>query len=215
MSSAQRRRQRALEKKRKEREEKKRRERARREAARSQSSLGRLLAKAGELPVEECVISRGWRDRGSAHILLARRRENGRLLVGGYYVDLWCMGLKDTAVLPDLDPDEYQQSIKPEIFHDEVEFEPCDPSLARAIVERAIEFARRFGFRPNKRWADSVRVFAGIEPSAEPVETGRNGKPCLVMKPHENLLGARRRLERILPAGEFEVVEPGEPPASQ
>ncbi|GAB4253770.1 hypothetical protein [Deferrisoma sp.] len=210
MAISERRRQKALEKRRKEREEKRRRERQRRLSARAETATGRLLARAGDLPIEECVISRGWRERGKAHILVARRMENGRLLVGGYYVDLWCLGLKDTAVLPNLDPEDYRTNIKPEIFHDKVEFEPCEPGLALAVIEAAIEFAGTLGFRPDKRWPESARLFAGVEPSPEPIETGRNGKPCLVIKPGENLMGPRRRLERLLEPGAYEIVEEGE-----
>ncbi|GAB4257150.1 MAG: hypothetical protein Kow0092_03820 [Deferrisomatales bacterium] len=165
------------------------------------------VAECGDWPVEECVISKGWQERGLAHILLARRTPEGTLLVGGYYVDTLCVGLKDTAVLPNLDPGEYQERIKPQIFNDPVEFEPCSPEVARAVVEGAVEFAARYGFRPAKRWEESRRVFDGVEARAEGLAFGKGGKPCLVLRNDPAERAARARLERTAGPGNYEVVE--------
>ncbi len=194
--------------KRKEREKRLRMERARRQARAPDLTRRRLLEMAGRLPILECVISRGWRERGLAHILLARVAPDRRLLAAGYYVDLLCLGLKDTAVLHNLDPAEYEQSIKPNVFNDPVELEPCDPGLARAVVEGAIEFAGRFGLKPNKRWSDSRRLLDGIEPAADDIPFGRDGKPCLVLRPGEDVTGPLRRLERVLGSGNFLTERP-------
>ncbi|TLN23354.1 hypothetical protein FDZ71_03080, partial [bacterium] len=123
-----------------------------------------VLARAGEFPIVECVISKGWEERGLAHILLARKLPNERLLVGGWYVDTLCLGIKDAAVLPGIEPADYESRIKPEIFHDKVEFEPCEPELALKITSGAADFADKIGFRPNKRWGESRHLFAGLEP---------------------------------------------------
>ena len=195
--------------KRKERERRLRMERARRQGKAPELTRRRLLEMARDLPMRDCVISRGWRERGLAHILLARTAPDGRLLAAGYYVDLLCLGLKDTAVLHNLDPEEYEHSIKSNVFNDPVELEPCDPGLARAVVEGAIEFAGRWGLKPNKRWGESRRLLAGIEPAADRIPFGRDGKPCLVLRPGEDLTGPRRRLERILGPGNFLIETPG------
>jgi hypothetical protein len=41
----------------------------------------------GGAPVADCVISRGWRERGLAHILVARELPNGKLVAAGFFVD--------------------------------------------------------------------------------------------------------------------------------
>ena len=181
---------------------------AKQRAAREGKGARSLLARARELPVAECVISKGWQDRGLAHILIARREDDGSLLVGGYYVDTLCTGLKDSAVIPNLAPDDYHGRVKGSIFNDPVTFEPCDPGLARAVVEGAIAFAERFGFRPNRRWEDAKRCFAGIEPAPDGLVFGRDGKPCLVVRPGENLAAARAKLDRSLGEGNYRVEVP-------
>ncbi len=193
--------------KRKERQEKNRRLRIRRVQEKVRKGIRYWLERAETLPIAECVVSRGWRERGFAHILLARRAAADDLVVGAYYVDLLCLGLRDTAVLGPLDREEYQGTLKSALFNDPVDFEPCDPGAALGIIEGAIAYAARYGFRPNKRWSQSRRVFAGIQAISPDVEWGRDGKPCLVIKPGEDVTGPRRRLERLLGTGGFIVEE--------
>ncbi|MBI5014723.1 MAG: hypothetical protein HZB55_04445 [Deltaproteobacteria bacterium] len=190
--------------KRRKREKEVREARARQKAKQVEEGGKKILGKTPDLPVVDCVISKGWQERGLAHVLLARRLPTGRLLAGGYYVDTLCVGLKNTAVLPNLDPDEYERTVKPNVFNDPVEFEPCEPSLARAVVEGAIEFAARFGFRPNKRWEESRRLLEGVE-AAEGLTFGRAGKPCLVVRPGDTAAGPLARLERTVGPGNYLV----------
>jgi hypothetical protein len=195
--------------KRKKREKELRAAQARRKAqeAGAEAMPKKFLQKAAELPIAECVISKGWQERGLAHVLLARELPTGRLLVAGYYVDTLCLGLKDTAVMPNLRPEEYEKNIKPKVFNDPVELEPCAPSLAKAVIEGAIEYAHRFGFKPNKRWEESRRLLEGIEPAPDELQFGREGKPCLVLRGGEKAPGALVRLERSAGPGGYAVVE--------
>ena len=191
--------------KRKERQEKSRRLRIRRVQERVRRGIRYWIERAETLPLAECVISRGWKERGFAHILLARRVAADELVVGAYYVDLLCLGLRDTAVLGPLDPEEYQGTVKSTLFNDPVDFEACEPGVALGVIEGAIAYAARYGFRPNKRWPQSRRLFVGIQATDPDVQCGRDGKPCLVLKPGEDVTGPRRRLERLLGPGGFIV----------
>ncbi|MBI5442570.1 MAG: hypothetical protein HY900_15315 [Deltaproteobacteria bacterium] len=195
--------------KRKKREKEVQEDRARQKAAAAEGSPRRFLAQARELPIDECVISKGWQERGLAHILLARKLPTGNLMVAGYYVDTLCVGLKDTALLPNVQPEEYSRNVKPNVFNDPVEFEPCEPALAKAVVEGAITFAGRFGFKPNKRWEESKRLLDGL-PEVAPPAFGRNGKPCLVLRGGEKAPGAVARLERTAGPGNYAVEEAAE-----
>ena len=191
--------------KKKKREKELREAQARRRAAEAEHNPRRALHQAADLPIVECVVSRGWADRGLAHVLLARRNPSGKLVVGGYYVDVFCLGLKDSAVMPNVDDEEYREKVKPNIFNDPVEFEDCDPGVARAVVEGAIDFASRFGFRPNKRWEESRHLFQGIEAKPDGIVFGKDGKPCLVRRGGDKAPGAVARLERKAGPGNFLV----------
>jgi len=169
-------------------------------------SVKSLLAKAQELEIHECVLSDGWRENGFAHILLARKIPEGGLLVGGYYVDTLCAGLKSTAAMT-TSLEAYESQIKPGIFNDEVNLKPCDPGLVVAIIKGAVEFSAKYGFKPHKRWIESQPVLAGIEPKADGVEFGKDGKPCVRADHTDNLRGVLNRLERTAGAGNYTVME--------
>lgn len=149
-----------------------------------------------ELPIADCVISEGWQERGLAHILLARTLPDGNLMVGGYYVDTFCLGIKDSAILEKLPPQEYEETIKPTIFNDPVNLIPCDPSLARAVVEGAADYALELGFKPNKRWPEAKKLFAGIDPLPTPLVFGKEGKPCYVRRDESNAQAIIAKLNR-------------------
>lgn len=193
--------------KRRQRQRQVRQDKTRRRTETQEQGSGNLVRRVENLPVEECVISKGWRDRGVAHILLARRRGDGQLLVGGFFVDLLCVGLKDCAVIPEVDRDEYANNVKDNIFNDAVEFEPVEPGVARAVVEGAMAFAGELGFRPNRRWTEARKLFGTIAAQPEGLEFGRDGKPCLVLRDGENLRGAQARLQRKLGEGGFQIVD--------
>ena len=193
--------------KRRPREQLIRREKSLRKSRVQGQGSGRLLSSARDLPVVECIISQGWRERGLAHILLARDLGDGHFVVGGYFLDTLCLGLKDTAALPRVEREEYESNVKPNIFNDTVEFEAVKPGFARGLVEGAMKYAEGLGFRPSRRWAESRKVWSGIEAQPVDVEFGRGGHPCLILRDGENLRGAIARLERTLKPGMYEIVD--------
>lgn len=166
-----------------------------------------LLNHCDRLPIWECVISQGWGKRGLAHILMVRDRGDGALLVGGYFVDFWCVGLKACAAIPSVAKDEYANNVRNNIFNDDVEFEPIEPGVALALVEGAIAYAAEYGFRPNRHWPEARKLFRGIEPIPTGLTFGVDGKPCLVLRDRDSLAGAQARLERRLPDGAYLLVD--------
>lgn len=189
--------------KRRQREKEVREELARKKA--QAAAAGRdTVARASDLPVADCVISKGWKERGLAHILVARELPTGKLVAAGYYVDVLCVGLKNTALLPNVSREDYEGSVKPNLFNDPVEFEPCAPGLARAVVEGSIAFAGTYGFRPNKRWEETRKILEGLE-GFEEVAFGRDGRPCVILRKGENVAGVLARLERTVGAGGYLV----------
>lgn len=208
MSMDERRRRKAAEK-RKSREKRVAREKARLRGAGEGQDAPPVVV--GDLPLGECVISKGWKERGLAHLLLTRRQPDGKLLVGGWYVDTFCLGLKDCAVIPNVEEGEYQENLKPNIFHDAVTFEPCKPAFARALVEGAIDFAGQYGFKPAKRWEQSRPLFGEEAVSGgSRLSFGKDGKPCYVKRGETNAQGILARLERKAGPGNYLVEESAE-----
>lgn len=158
-----------------------------------------------DLPIVECVNSRGWEESGLSHLLLVRRFPDDNVLVAGYFVDTFCLGIKDCALLERMSESDYRTNIKPSIFNDPVEFVDIDPSMAMGIAEGAAEFAAKFGFKPNKRWSEARKMFEGIEPPANPPSFGKNGKPCYVKRDETNQAAILAKLERAAGTGGYTV----------
>lgn len=55
-----------------------------------------IRLKARTLPVVACYINENWQECGEAHILVVRSHKSGNYTVGGYLVDTYCLGVKDT-----------------------------------------------------------------------------------------------------------------------
>jgi hypothetical protein len=209
MSMDERRRRKAAEK-RKHREKRVAQEKARQRGAGEGGSHASPPVSVGDLPLGECVISKGWKERGLAHLLLTRRQPDGKLLVGGWYVDTFCLGLKDCAVIPNVEEGEYQENLKPNLFNDDVTFEPCKPAFARALVEGAIAFAGQYGFKPAKRWEQSRPLFVEEAAGSSRITFGKGGKPCYVKRGETNAQGILARLERKVGPGNYLVENPPE-----
>jgi len=193
--------------KRKKREQKKNEIKVKQRSSIVGGAAAPTIKSLADLPIHECVISKGWEERGLAHILLAKELPNGKIVVGGWYLDIFAMGVKDSALLPGLDLSEYEERIKPNIFNDDVEFEDCDPALAVALVDGAAEYGEKLGFRPNKRWEESRSIFAGITPAEDLPAFGKEGKPCYVKRGETNSAAIIARLTRSVGEGNFTVVE--------
>ena len=186
------------------------------EMRRKKSQARQPTAEAGEtqkalavkdLPIVECVISEGWEERGLAHILLVRRLPDGNVMVGGFYVDTLCLGIKDSALLEKVTEEDYRSGIKPAIFNDPVTLVDCDPVLARAVALGAENFASRFGFKPGKRWSAARTIFADIEQMDVPPVFGREGKPCYVKRDETNGAAIEAKLARMAGPGNYLVRE--------
>lgn len=160
-----------------------------------------------DLPVVECVISKGWEERGLAHILLARGLPDGNLMVAGFYVDTFSLGIKDSALIERIAENEYRNTIKPTIFNDPVELVDCDPRVAKAVALGAADYALPLGFKPNKRWPEAKSIFAGIELPETPVVFGKGGKPCFVKRGESNSQAVLAKLARAVGEGNYSVEE--------
>src|SRR5438045_3086982 len=52
-----------------------------------------LARRAAEFPVDQCFISRHWKERGIAQVLVVRQLLDGMSLMGVYLVDVFCLGI--------------------------------------------------------------------------------------------------------------------------
>jgi hypothetical protein len=142
---------------------------------------------------------------GLVSVLVAREVRPGRVRVGGYLVDVYCLGVKaisgprlvDEPALPEFVQD----------FYSAYDGLPASAplELAQHLVFGAIEYARGLGFEP----APSFPAVAGLlGPWSGPsdIEFGRNGKPFFSQGPYDDPDAIMKTLERSVGSGNFDYL---------
>jgi len=168
-----------------------------------------FVKRAREFPIFECLINPQWQEQGLAHILLSRKQPNGKLIIGVFLVDIFCLGLKNTFCNADIPLEEYENSLKGRMYQ-ETSCINCHPRLAHRIIYGAIEYARDLGFKPNKDFALSRYVLD--EPSDVDlffdVKFGKDGRPFYIAGPDDDSEYIIGKLTKRLGEGNFTFIHP-------
>ena len=193
----------------------KQKEKRKAQAAASQwtpfASLSRRkkILQANSFPIHECLVNPSWRERGFAQILLTRRQPDGNLAFGCYLVDTYCLGLKNTFCNADIPVSEYDLKIRSQMFREEPS-EACPPALAHEIIYGGIDYAARFGFKPNRDFETSQHILDGrdaVGPGGQ-VEFGYDGKPLFVAGPEDNVNWILKQLDATAGKGGYDYICP-------
>jgi hypothetical protein len=172
--------------------------------ARGPMSVLQHVRQARSYPLEGCWIMPGWQESGIAVIVVARRQGNGNIVYGSYLVDHFCLGLKNTLFNADIPIGQFRREVLPEAMHGE-EPEEISPALAHEIIYGAIEFAGRYGFRPQRDYRRSRYILdpPELHPRTGTVEFGREGQPFFIAGPYDNVDAILRQLDRTAGEGNY------------
>jgi len=184
--------------------------RRKRKSRASSDILGtRAILKAREYPIYECLINSGWEEQGVASILLSRRQPDGRIVLGVYLVDIFCLGLKDTFCKADVPLSIYEGEIKPKCYS-LIEPVECPIPLAHSIIYGGIEYAEKLGFKPHKDFKLSKHILEEPDKIERvKVEFGKEGKPFYISGPRDDPQKIQRiikQLERSVGPGNFDFL---------
>ena len=167
-----------------------------------------LIKKAKQFPINECLVNEDWQGKGLAHILLSRKQPNNELIIGVFLVDIYCLGIKNTFCNANISLEDYEK-LKFRMSQ-ESSLITCDPKLANRIIYGAVEYARRLGFEPQKDFA--LSQFILDEPSDADllfdVEFGKDGKPLYIAGPNDNVDHVMKQLSKNVREENFHYVLP-------
>ena len=139
-----------------------------------------LEEKANKLPVYKCYITSNWETEGECHIIVARQRGNGNLCVGNFFVDTWCMGVKDSFGDVNMTIGNFE-----EMLQHTYEMVEIDYPTVHNLIYGAVEFAGEAGIEPYKdywTWKGVLDEDTDDVPFIEH-EYGKDGKYFLVARP--------------------------------
>lgn len=165
-----------------------------------------LVRSARRFPVFESLINDNWQDQGMANILLSRRQPDGNYVIGVYLTDMFCLGVKNTFCNANISSEQYA-SLKLNLKRD-APLIPCDPRLAKAIIYGAIDYAKQWGFEPQKDFSLS-RFVLGERMENDPehsVSFGKDGKPCYISGPDDDVDFIMNKLRKTAGDGNFEYI---------
>ena len=170
-----------------------------------------IIRRARTFPIFECLISSNWKtsDTELIQVMVARQQTEGAICFGSYLIDRLCLGVKNTLAKADISLSDYENKIRERTFRAGTP-EECTPELAHQMVYASIEYAAKFGFSPEKDYAQSQYLLAPRGELAEPykLKFGKNGKPLFIAGPFDNVEEITQQLEKTAGHGNYDVVVP-------
>jgi len=183
---------------------------------RSRARALMLISQSGKWPLLECWITADWREPGSITQIAVVRKSpmGGEVVVGGFLVDLGCLGIKDALANIYRSESEYRREYR-DSFMASQPMEACDLDLAAKVVDEAIKYAKNLGFQPHSDSRYALKVLGEAHPEKYDEEVplgGEDGKPLFIAGPYDDVKRVTRILDRSVGQGNYNFIVPlGDP----
>ena len=163
----------------------------------SSTSLAGLARRAAAEPIYRCLFQKALFEGGEGIVLLARGTPATGFAVGGFLIDGYCLGVKDSFLHAGIEEREVEALIAATELS--APLEPAAPGYARKLVEEAAAYARSIGIQPHKDFAAVKAMFGDVIADAGDAtfSFGFEGKPLYIAGPEDTPAQIRRRLEAL------------------
>lgn len=160
------------------------------------TSLPTQVLRAAQTPIQHCLLCGGLFDSGMATLILARGVTSYNLALGGFLIDTWCLGVKDT----------FFHTIGAESFEDLLAkmeaagpVTSVDPAYARKLLRDAAAWAASLGIAPHRDFAVLDKLFGDVDADSCDVtfQFGRDGEPTYISGPSESSAQVAHRVRVI------------------
>ncbi len=157
-------------------------------------------AKYIEYPILECLMGKSIDKVGMGSVLIARETPYAEVAVSAFVVDAWCLGVKE-AFFTVMRKADYLSKLKPMLTktHEEHGIQAAEPACARKLLQEAVAYGKSLGFEPAGEYWRAEKLFGDADPSCCGTEFafGREGKPCYVQGPNDDMKVVRHVIERL------------------
>lgn len=163
-----------------------------------------IKQKARTLEIGKCYVISDLEEAGEGHIIVSRKHTGGRVSVGFFLVDIWCVGVKDSLYRLRMEAYEFDEMIDSY----RLGLRECSYDEAHNWIYGAIAYAEEAGIAPDKSFK-LTQYFLEEDNDDVPFmefEFGRKGKHTLVA--NSNLEASRYLplLEKNLGKGNYEYI---------
>ncbi len=120
-------------------------------------------------------------DSGMSSLYCVRSTPSG-FIGASFLVDMYCLGIKFTELLRNLDLQALSEHVK------DRGAKTVSPAYALKKIQFAIEEAQKYGFPPHPDTEMHLRIFQDVDPTecSDEFEFGRDGKPFYLPGPYES-----------------------------
>lgn len=142
---------------------------------------------------------------GLTEVLVARHHRYDEVVIAGYLVDLWCLGVKDTYGPRTMKRDELG-SFASRFFQNHEVFGEIPEELAQAVVLGAANYAGSLGFEPHADF-EKVKPLLGADTAPAGITFGFEGKPKFLQGPKDDVARVLQTLTAAVGEDGFAVEE--------
>jgi hypothetical protein len=168
-------------------------------------SLSEQVRCAAALPIQQCLLTEGWMERGNGILILARGATSEYLSTGIFLLDTFCLGVKDAAFGRSTD-----EALAYRFAQMPATLGAVEPSYARKLLRDLAVWAQSIGFAPARDFAAVERLFGDVNADACEVQFqfGREGKPFYIAGPFDTPAQVHQRFTTIASKGKYLIVDP-------
>lgn len=125
--------------------------------------------------------SNGDIETGMIAITLYKQSTSKVIVMAGFVVDLYCLGIKNAFIKAGTMEQYESVSGNPDNS-------PIDSEDAKKLIEEAVEYAMGLGFKPHKDFKKAFKIFDNIDSSKSTMEFtfGKDGKPFFIAGPRDS-----------------------------
>jgi hypothetical protein len=154
------------------------------------------MALALSSPIHECLVPDTLFEQGMGNLFFSRRMPDGRIALGMFLLDIFCLGVKD-AGFRIVEKYEYDGRIRNSFGPEKLQ--PIDPTCFRKLVEGGVAYASELGFKPHADYAEACQIFGDVQAAecTKQFEYGREGKPLYISGPFEKPARAKAIVEQL------------------
>lgn len=138
-----------------------------------------IRTKARGLKIKACYITQNFETNGLGHILVAREHTNGKITLAIYFVDNFCLGVKDSFYRFSIDEWEFRELLQ---NFDVIGIKEISYEEAHNRIFGAVEFAEEAGIEPHKSFNLTQYILEEDDDRVPLIEYeyGKDGKHFLV-----------------------------------
>ncbi len=176
------------------------------------SPMAYIKTKTKNLPFGTCYSSYDEYEQESATgldtVIVSRIMPSGKLIVGMYLVDLFCLGIKNTVFNFAMTTNEYEAFVAMVQSSERRELFEIEHSMASNLVFGALDYAEQLGFKPEKDWAITKYIVDEdlVDERIDDIIFGKDGKPFFIQGPYDNVKTILGTLNRVVGEGNYEFL---------